>query len=130
MLKEEWTLYTVPGDGTIINIGTFDSEYAALDYAEKHLEHRIDRYYLNNRPVHFNRKISNYNSGFNDFVEAIHIWLKDGYKPMADLAFISGGVKTIAWDDIEEREKYSFGINAYTIIYDDRAGQSFESHIR
>lgn len=90
----------------------------------------IDRYYLNNRPVHFNRKISNYNSGFNDFVEAIHIWLKDGYKPMADLAFISDGVKTIAWDDIEEREKYSFGINAYTIIYDDRAGQSFESHIR
>lgn len=130
MLKEEWTLYTVPGDGTIINIGTFDSEYEALDYAKKKLEYRSGRYYLDDRIVHFDRKLSNYDPGFNGFVEAIHIWLKDGYKPMADLAFISGGVKTIAWDNIEEREKYSFGINSYTIIYDDRARQPFQSHIR
>lgn len=60
MLKEEWTLYTIPGDGTIINIGTFDSEYEALDYAKKKLEYRSGRYYLDNRPVHFNRKLSNY----------------------------------------------------------------------
>ena len=57
------------------------------------------------------------------YVYAVRIWLKDGYKPMADLAFGDGGRPTgeivaIEWDVITEREKYV--INAYTFIWDER----------
>lgn len=90
----------------------------------------IGRYYLDDRIVHFDRKISNYDPGFNDFVEAIHIWLKDGYKPMADLAFAFGGTETIEWDNVDARAKYQCGINAYTIMYDDRTNLPFEAHVR
>lgn len=56
-------------------------------------------------------------------VYAMRIWLKDGYKPMADLAFGDGGrptgeVQTIHFDNVVEREKYV--INAYTIVWDER----------
>lgn len=57
------------------------------------------------------------------FVYAMRIWLKDGYKPMADLAFGEGGrltgeVQTIHFDDITERGKYV--INSYTVVWDER----------
>ena len=73
---------------------------------------------------------SDYDPKIYGAVVAIHIWLKDGYQPMADLTFAFGGRKTIEWDNINEREKYQRGINAYTIIYDDRTKLPFESHIR
>lgn len=53
-------------------------------------------------------------------VIAIHIWLKDGYQPMAELAFAFGGTAVIQWDNVYARDEYASGINAYTIIYDDR----------
>ena len=57
------------------------------------------------------------------FVYAIRIFNKDGYKPMAELAFGEGGKPTgetviIPWDDIAERSKYV--INAYTCVWDER----------
>ena len=73
---------------------------------------------------------SSYDPEIYGAVVAIHIWLKDGYQPMADLTFAFGGMKTIEWDNIDEREKYQRGINAYTIIYDDRTKLPFEAHIR
>lgn len=57
------------------------------------------------------------------YVYAVRIYLKDGYKPMADLAFGDGGrpngeTVTIEWDVVSEREKYV--INAYTFVWDER----------
>lgn len=57
------------------------------------------------------------------YVYGIRIFNKDGYKPIAELAFGDGGKPTgetiiIPWDDIEEREKYV--INAYTFVWDTR----------
>lgn len=58
------------------------------------------------------------------YVYGIRIYLKDGYRPMADLAFGDGGrtngeIVTIEWDRPDEREKYY--IDSYTFIWDDRA---------
>ena len=68
------------------------------------------------------------------FVYAMRIWLKDGYKPMADLAFGDGGrttgeIQRIPYDNITEREKYI--INSYTIIWDERTKSfgSFEDYV-
>lgn len=70
-----------------------------------------------------------YNPMIHGVVTAIHIYLEDGYKPMAELAFAFGGTETIHWDDIKEREAYMEGINAYTIMCDDRAKFSFEKYV-
>ena len=68
------------------------------------------------------------------FVYAMRIWLKNGYKPMTDLAFGDGGrptgeVQTIHFDNVVEREKYV--INAYTIVWDERTKPfySFEDYM-
>lgn len=73
---------------------------------------------------------SDYDPEIYGAVVAIHIWLKNGYQPMADLAFAFGGMKTIEWDNIDARAKYQRGINAYTIMYDDRTKLPFEAHVR
>ena len=57
------------------------------------------------------------------YVYAIRIFLKDGHKPMAELAFGDGGRPTgeteiIHWDDPNERAL--FNINSYTYIWDER----------
>lgn len=75
-------------------------------------------------------RYSEYDPEIYGAVVAIHIWLKDGYQPMADLAFAFGGMETIEWDNIDKRAKYQRGINAYTIMYDDRTKLPFEAHIR
>lgn len=70
-----------------------------------------------------------YNPMIHGVVTAIHIYLEDRYKPMAELAFAYGGTKIIHWDDIAERATYMEGINAYTIICDDRAKLPFEKYV-
>lgn len=63
----------------------------------------------------------------NGIIVAAHIFLKNGYQPMATLVFAFGGHVTIEWDNIKEREKYKEGINAYTVFFDDRTSyNSFE----
>lgn len=57
------------------------------------------------------------------YVYGMRIYLKDGYKPMADLALGDGGrtngeIVTIEYDRVDEREKYY--INSYTFIWDER----------
>ena len=56
------------------------------------------------------------------YVFAMRIYLKDGHKPIADLAIMENGkvigVNSIEYDDIAAREKYY--INAYTLIWDER----------
>ena len=52
-------------------------------------------------------------------VNAVRIYW-DGLTPMADLKFAYGEPVTIQWNDAEERAKYADGINAYTLIYDER----------
>lgn len=70
------------------------------------------------------------------YVYAIHIFLKDGYKPMATLAFGDGGrptgeTVTIEWDNLTQRRQYYW--NAYTLVYDDRTKavsiDSFDKYI-
>lgn len=71
-----------------------------------------------------------YNPATHGIITAIHIYLEDGYQPMAELAFAFGGTKIIHWDNIVEREFYAEGINAYTIMFDDRAKLPFENYVR
>lgn len=55
-------------------------------------------------------------------VSTIRIYIdeNDGYTIMAQLAFAFGETVIIRWDDVEQRKKYSKGINAYTFIKDER----------
>jgi hypothetical protein len=54
-------------------------------------------------------------------VVAIRIFYAEGtFTPMAELAFAFGGKVTVRWDMPLEREVYAPGINAYTVIYDER----------
>lgn len=57
------------------------------------------------------------------YVYGIRIFLGDGYKPMAELAFGEGGrpngkKETIEWDRPDERDR--FYISAYTFVWDER----------
>ena len=69
------------------------------------------------------------------YIYAVRIYLKDGYQPMAELAFGDGGRPTgkttvIRWDNIPEREQYL--INSYTLIWDEReivARNTFQQYI-
>ena len=62
------------------------------------------------------------------FVYAIHIYNED-YQPKADFIFGKDGKPdindkiTICWDDIEQRRLCytKYVINAYTVVYDERA---------
>ena len=71
----------------------------------------------------------NYNPMTHGIVTAIHIYLEDGYKPMAELAFAFGGTEIIHWNNVAEREIYAKGINAYTIMCDDRAEFPFNHYV-
>ncbi len=52
-------------------------------------------------------------------------YAENGFTPMAELVFAFGRSKTIRWDVIEENEIYLPGINAYTLIYDERPKKEF-----
>lgn len=71
-----------------------------------------------------------YNPTRHGSVVAIRIWLENGYQPMAELAFAFGGTRTIHWDDVSERENYISGINAYTLMYDERLKRDFRDWIQ
>ena len=54
-------------------------------------------------------------------ITAIRIYLQNGYQPMAILLPAFGGAYTIHWDSLDEREPFLKGINAYTVMFDERA---------
>lgn len=75
--------------------------------------------------------IHNYTPERDGAITAVHIHLKDGYKPMATLLPAFGGRYLIHWDSVIEREPFLKGINAYTIFFDERAKRAdFESYWR
>ena len=62
-----------------------------------------------------------YNPTEHGVITAIKIFEgDDGHTPMATLAFAFGGTATIEWANVEQREAYASGINAYTLMYDMR----------
>lgn len=67
-----------------------------------------------------------YNPMTHGAVTAIRIFNEDGYKPMAELLFAFGGSRIIRWDIAENREEYAAGINAYTLMYDERIHHPFD----
>ena len=64
-------------------------------------------------------------------VVAMKLFLVDYHIPYATLAFAFGGTVTVEWDVVENRKKYESGINSYTLVYDERVGDtSFENHVK
>ena len=62
-------------------------------------------------------------------VLAIRIYFADkgpGRPVMADLFMVDHAIETIEWTNEEQREKYAEGINSYTLIFDERPGQTWE----
>lgn len=63
----------------------------------------------------------------------VAIKISDTLPVKATLAFAFGGTVEIEWDRVDQRETYSAGINAYTVIYDERCAKynrTFESFVR
>ena len=68
-----------------------------------------------------------YDTAAHGVVVAMRIfYAENGFTPMAELVFAFGRSKTIRWDVIDERETYLPGINAYTLVYDERPKKKFE----
>lgn len=74
-----------------------------------------------------------YNPTEHGAVNAIKIFTADnGHTPMATLAFAFGGTATIEWANVKQREVYAAGINAYTLMYDERREKplSFRDNVK
>lgn len=80
--------------------------------------------------LEFVEEIINYTPEKYGIVEAIKIFYGKACWPYATLAFAYGGTVTIDWADVKEREKYSRGINAYTLFIDERVKNKFEDYVR
>lgn len=74
--------------------------------------------------------MNNYNPMIHGSVVAIRIYLKDGFQPMAELAFAFGGTKIISWVSVADRKKYEEGINGYTLFYDERPKAEFKDFVK
>lgn len=57
----------------------------------------------------------------NSMIVAIRIYYDDYMWPMADLKTCDGSIKTIRWNDVEQRNEFMPYINGYTLIYDERS---------
>lgn len=70
--------------------------------------------------------MNTYDPSTSGVVVAMRIfYAENGFTPMAELIFAFGKSKIIRWDVIEERETYLPGINAYTLVYDERPKREF-----
>ena len=75
-------------------------------------------------------EITDYTPEKYGIVEAVKIFYGKACWPYATLAFAYGGTVTIDWANVKEREKYSRGINAYTLFIDERVKNKFEDYVR
>lgn len=75
-------------------------------------------------------EITDYTPEKYGIVEAVKIFYGKACWPYATLAFAYGGTVTIDWANVKEREKYSRGINAYTLFIDERVKKKFEDYVR
>lgn len=71
-----------------------------------------------------------YDPMYDGAITSIRIYLKDGYQPMAELAFAFGGTFTFEWDRCDFREMFMSGINAYTLMYDTRCNRPFTDWVK
>lgn len=63
-------------------------------------------------------------------ITAIRIYFMHDRIPMADLAFAFGGMATIEWTNVVQRENYKSGINGYTYVFDEREKPDFNSFVK
>lgn len=63
-------------------------------------------------------------------ITAIRIYYMNDRTPMADLAFAFGGMATIEWTNVVQRESYKSGINGYTYVFDEREKSNFNSFVK
>ena len=71
--------------------------------------------------------MENYSPEKHGIVTAIRIFYEKDRQPMAELTFCFGGTDIIEWTNVNQREKYSKGINGYTFFFDERQKNTFES---
>lgn len=72
-----------------------------------------------------------YEPTYDGAVIAIRIYYRQNRAvPMADLIFAYGGMETIEWTNVEQRNEYMKGINGYTFIFDERSSRRFEDFLR
>lgn len=75
------------------------------------------------------RDLGYYDPCVDGAVNAIRIYNRNGYQPVATLAFAFGDTFTFDWDRCDIREMFAQGITAYTVFYDTRLCQAFTSWI-
>ncbi|MCM1224635.1 MAG: hypothetical protein NC548_60330 [Lachnospiraceae bacterium] len=92
---------------------------------DNHLQFELDNFEIYNY-----EDLICYDPMYDGAVTAVRIYLKDHYKPMADLAFAYGGTFTFEWDRCDIREMFMPGITAYTLMYDTRCSRPFTDWIK
>lgn len=124
----------------IVNYDTEKAFNSILDhidnlYHNQNYDSDIEPYNAPNTTNHIDDKfIDNdsifvYNTDTYGCVMAIRIYLVHGHIPMAELVFPDGRYTTIEWANVSHRDKYKSGINAYTLIYDERPKKDFKEWI-
>ena len=89
-----------------------------------------DKWFCEKEIIELVEEITDYTPEEYGIVEAVKIFYGKACWPYATLAFAYGGTVTIDWADVKEREKYSRGINAYTLFIDERVKNKFEDYVR
>lgn len=89
-----------------------------------------DKWFCEEEFIELVEEITDYTPEKYGIVEAVKIFYGKACWPYATLAFAYGGTATIDWANVKEREKYSRGINAYTLFIDERVKNKFEDYVR
>lgn len=89
-----------------------------------------DEWFCEEEFIELVEEITDYTPEKYGIVEAVKIFYGKACWPYATLAFAYGGTVTIDWANVKEREKYSRGINAYTLFIDERVKNKFEDYVR
>lgn len=88
------------------------------------------QFQLDNSEIYNYEDLICYDPAYDGAVVAARIYLQDGYKPMAELAFAFGGTFTFEWDRCDIRDMFMSGITAYTLMYDTRCNRPFTDWIK
>ena len=108
----------------LLHIGNLANRDHSISEVENWLYSLISyKKYIDNDSID---KYDTYNYGC---VIAVRIYLVNGHIPMADLVFSDSRYTTIEWANVSHRDKYKSGINAYTLIYDERPKKDFKEWI-
>lgn len=122
-----------PAPGTIGTIVPIDEDFEKAKFLVQWPSGSTswnDKWQCDEDLIEFVPEIQDYTPEKYGIVEAIRIFYGKACWPYATLAFAYGGTVTIDWANVEERKKYMPGINAYTLIIDDRVKKNFEDYVR